>query len=458
MRIGLVGAMLALVGASCGQPVTGGGSGGDTASSTETEAVPRCDEVVEASAPAEWYRDEPVYVGNEMPVEQVRDWAQQYPGFEEVWIDRDHNGWIALAFSQQAEQRQLELTERFPDVGAAVVPVDWTMEELHQMQEQVVEAFADEEIGSGISVTQGVVTIDFGVLTDERYAAVVDRFGGQRVCVSGRDLADAPTPGPQPTAGEAWRLLADAQGEGESYRTGIATDETSYVALWEQIGLSQTRPPVDFDRDVVIWFGAVFGSSCPDLRLDDVVVDREQALVHADIVLVDPPTACTDDANPHAYVVALERQELPEGPFRIQLGAEDPPRGVPEERTYVDVDLSVAGAVADPSDLRTGQPSDVPPDAVSSGDVIETGFPRTYQMRVECGVEWLGVLNDVTWQARDPGSAQQLPAAWEPAVESDGTVLVEVTIETGSPPVATARLNGEELAYVPAEASIPACP
>ena len=37
------------------------------------------------------------------------------------------------------------------------------------------------------------------------------------------------------------------------------------------------------------------------------------------------PRACTDDANPRAFVVALARDRLPEGAFAVQLDAEDPP-------------------------------------------------------------------------------------------------------------------------------------
>ena len=100
------------------------------------------------------------------------------------------------------------------------------------------------------------------------------------------------------------------------------------------------------------------------------MVNRERALVHAEIVLVDSPMACTDDANPHAYLVAVERARLPSGPFAIQLGADDPPAGVPEERTLVDADLSRPGAVAGPGAVH-GDPSLPEPFVLEPGSIME---------------------------------------------------------------------------------------
>ena len=79
-----------------------------------------------------------------------------------------------------------------------------------------------------------------------------------------------------------------------------------------------------------MWFGAVYGSTCP-IRLDDVAVvtDHEPALVHAVTVVPGGTGACTADANPHAYVVAIERERLPAGPFAIQLGPPTRPPGRP---------------------------------------------------------------------------------------------------------------------------------
>jgi hypothetical protein len=209
-------------------------------------------------------------------------------------------------------------------------------------------------------------------------------------------------------------------------------------------------PEVDFETEVVIWFGAVYGSSCPDIRLDDVVVDG--TTVHAVIVLPNPPVACTDDANPHAYVVAVERTKLPEGPFVIQLGPEDPPAGVPEERTVVDVDLSQPGAVAGPDDI--GQDPGLPgPQYVESGDIIETGFARPYRLYIHCGIEWLGEFNDYNWRTDDP-----MPPEWTGAKLIDfETIEVEITLSTGNPPQIDATANGATVTYTPSDDPVPGC-
>jgi len=427
-------------------------SGGPDGSS-----IPRCEQVEPVSAPAAWYRDEPIYVGNDQPVEELRRWAEGQPGFEELWIDRDHLGWITLAFTSDADARQAELEETFPGVGAVVVEVDWTLRELEALQGRNGEALRSLEVSSAIFVQRGVVAIGFGVLTPERLATVEELFGDEPVCVEGLDPADAPAAGPQQPAGDGWRLLADEPGAGQPFRTGIAWDEASYERLWAESGVSAGRPPIDFQASVVIWFGAVYGSSCPDLRLDDVVVDPERAVVHAEIVLVDPPSACTGDANPRAYIVELERAQLPVGPFVIQLGPDDPPSGVPEERTIVEVDLSAPGAVARPDQVH---PDDrVPgPNVNVSGGVIEPGFEALYRMSVHCGVEWLGELNSVAWRTEVPdGAIDFLPPQWEPLVGSDQELELILLMQTDPEPTITATANGHTVIYRATAEEPPGC-
>ena len=429
----------------------GGTSGGEG-------SIPRCDGVPRISAPAESYRNSPIYVANEQPTEEIRAWAAGKPGFEELWIDRDHLGWITVAFSVDAEARQAELKELFPDVGVVAVGVDWTMAELETLQQRVsVEIGPLFPVSSWTSVTQGVLGIGVGVLKEERIAAIEERFAGEPICIEGADPADVPAEGPQPRQGEGWRLLASEQGAGHPYRTGIATSQASYERLWADIGLSGDPVPVDFESEVAIWFGAVFGSSCPNLRLDDVVVERERALVHAEIVLVDVPAGCTDDANPHAYLVALERSMLPSGPFAIQLGADDPPAGVPEERTLVDVDLSRPGAVAGPHDVRP-DPSLPEPFVLVSGAFIEPEVEYPYRLFVHCGIEWLGRFNDVAWRADVPvGVLDFIPPEWQTAVAASQTIELSIILRTDPEPVVMATASGHAVTYRPTTEEQPGC-
>lgn len=420
-------------------------------------SIPMCDEVPITTAPAEWYRDTPIYVGNEQPYQQLVAWARGRPGFEEWWLG-DHAGWVSLAFSEGAEERQAELEREFPGVGVVAVPVEWTMDELIDLQERVNEELRpDFTISSGIPVMQGVVSIGLGVMTDERLSVVEKLFAGERVCLEGFHPADAPLPGPQPQGGDGWRLLADEKQAGATYRTGIATDEESYEDLWAHVGLSADPPEVDFQAEVVIWFGAVYGGSCPDIRLDDVIVDerREPPMVYAEIVLVDPPVACTDDANPHAYVVALERDRLPAGPFGIQLDASDPAQGSPEERILIDVDLSEPGAVAGPDDIRY-DPSLPRPSFVESGGIVETGFPARYRLYVHCGAEWLGILNRVAWRTEAATGLDWVPAEW-PAPDATQHIEVWVLMYPGPEPFLEATANDHTVTYDATLVEPPGC-
>jgi hypothetical protein len=270
--------------------------------------------------------------------------------------------------------------------------------------------------------------------------------------VAGRDPGAEPSPSEQQAGGDGWRLLADELG-GATYRTGIAADEEGYGRLWDEIGLPLPRPAVDFETEVAIWFGAVFSSSCPDIRLDDVVVDAAERLVHAEIVHVDRAEACTADANPRTFVVAVERTTLPEGPFSIQLGRGDPPPGVPEERTVVAADLRRPGAPLPPELVGPDPDLVEPPEqVVDDGDLIEAGSPVGYRFHLHCGPEWLGPLNDVLWRS----ATTDTPASWRSALDDDESLVVELLLEV-DPPTLRATANGHTIVYEPTAEEHPGC-
>jgi hypothetical protein len=411
------------------------------------------------SAPADAYRDTPVYVGNEMPVEAVRDWAVRQPGYVDIWIDRDHNGWVTVAFSQDAADRQADLEREFPDVGVVAVAVEQARGDLDAIQRRVHDVLPpDVARGSAVLTMQGVVMIGAGVLTPERIALIESQFAGQPVCLEGMDPADVPPPGPQQPAGDGWRLLA-TEPTGQPYRTGIAWDAASLADLWAETGVTADVPVVDFQTEVVLWFGAVYGSSCPDLRLDDVVIDGRRRLIHAEIVLVDPPQSCTADANPRAYLVAVLRSRLPGPTFAIQLNAEGPPGGAPEERTLVEADLRVPRSVAEPGQVHEDPALMRPePQFVQSGDTIETEISILYLMSDHCGVEWLGTLNGLARRTAVPdGAIDWVPPAWQGVVAQNGSLILEIEMSPGPDPTVVASANGHAVIYRPVQEPAPGC-
>lgn len=441
---------LVLAAAGCGRapaPVVDGGGG---------QEVARCSEVPEVVPPDEHLRDEPIYVGNEQPVEELSAWASGREGFEQLWIDRDHLGWVVLAFSRDAEAVQAELARDFPDAGAVVVPVDWTMTELTALQDRVAEELGGAVASSiAVSVTKGVVSIGVGPMTEDRLDAVAERFAGERVCVEGVDPETLPSDGPQAEAGDGWRLLADERA-GQPYRTWIAADEDGYVQLWESVGLSDEAPAVDFGTEVVIWFGAVYSGSCPDLRFEGVEVDHDRALVYADITYLDEAEGgpCTADANPRAYVVAVDRDVLPPGRFAIQLGAADPPPGAPEERTVVDADLTQPGAGVSRDQLGPDPALAHPqPAVIEPGGTVEAGFPFLYRLYLHCGPEWLGPVNDVMWRSE----VTEVPPAWLTVMDRTSEELVAEALVETDPTTLTVTANDHDVVYHPTSEEPPGC-
>ncbi len=415
-----------------------------------------CADVEPVAVDAGAFRDSPVYVGNEQPMRKVLKWARKQPGYEDVWIDRDHFGWLVLAFSRDADLRQQELTKRFPDDGVVAVEVEHTTKRLRKLQNrltrqlpQIVDSFA-----VGVDVTANVTEVSVPYVSEEVVAELEERFPGEPFCLDGGDPADQPVAGPQPSEGEGWSLVGyeHMDARGKNYRTGVAADAKGYRRLWERTGLKGAPAEVDFEQDVVLWFAVGHGSACPNMRLDDIVVDQESPAVYPAIVDVDGNVACTDDlAGVYQFVVALDRERLPGGPFVVGLSAPDG-YGVGRDQTVVEIDLSEPGASANKGDIHPAVAAGKEPPA-RSGTFVEPYGAWDYLIDTTCGIGYLGVLNDIHWITDEA----DLPDAWGPSVEPDGGLLVSIAIVEAPDAHVDATLDGHTIRYLPAAVAPPPC-
>ena len=290
-----------------------------------------CEDIDTPYAPEDWYADTPIYVGNEMPVDEVREFAHTLEGFQEIWIDRAHHGWIGVGFHDaDVEAHQALLEAEFPGVGVVAVDMPYTKAELEEISQDLQEVLPEGMETAGIYEVQGYIEIWVGRLTPENIAAVSEVVGDAPVCLSGHDPATTPAEGPQPEGGDGWSYLGEADAMPDSEFPRILADRAALNAMWGRLGLAGDPPVVDFEEHVV--FSLVIGhsGSCPRTRLDDVIVDG--SLVYLVVPTITDEMGCTDDWVPRTYLVGMERDLLPAPPFQLtwtggvcERGSRSPP-------------------------------------------------------------------------------------------------------------------------------------
>jgi len=441
--------VLLLAVAACGQPPAGVEPEPSTIPSTSTPAVEVmfCEDIDVPYAPEDWYADTPIYVGSEMPIDEVREFARTLEGFRDVWIDSAHNNWIGVGFHDgDVEAQQARLAAEFPGVGVVAVEMPYTSEDLDEIFQDLRGRLPDGMEPAGIYEVQGYVEIWVGWLTPENITAVSEVVGGVPVCLSGQDPATTPAEGPQPAGGEGWAYLGEADTMLDSELPRILAEPVALASVWKELGLEGVAPVVDFDRQVV--FSLVIGhsGSCPDTRLDDVVVDGD--LVYAVIPTITDEMGCTADWVPRTYLVAVDRNRLPAPPF--QITAQEESFGA---RVAITTDLRVPGSAPAEGDVVPAEAGPVR-EPTPMPYIIEPGFPSP-PMIVDpaCGVDYLGEINNVHWN-RDEGTG--MPEEWDVAV-IDGLIDLELMMTTGPEPTLTASAGGVEVLYLPGPEAEPGC-
>ncbi len=350
-------------------------------------------------------------------VDAINQYGFRFPGqFGGLWLD-NARGVVTVAFTDDIDVHEAAIAELAPDDAVVeVVQVEHSYAELVAITDQINALAAELGIeGGGIRTPLNRVSLFLGYIDPDEVQAVSELFDPEMVCIEGTDEPPAPE-GPQPTEGDGWRLLAD-QTVGIPYYVSAATGQAGLDRMWSRFEFSGDVPVVDFENEFVVLFTAAVSGSCPQIRLDDVVTDAQ--LVYGVFSHPGVEGACTSDANPHSYVVAVERGAIEGDVVTISLEAEDACGGCEDDIRTVDL--------ADPTldaqlwgggrilVVRTGQGlSDFP--AVTS--VTVTGVGTAPEERLYDNVPELGDPLLLFWI--EPAVGSYTLEAWEASCAADG--------------------------------------
>ena len=263
----------------------------------------------------------------------------QYAG---AYVDNEGAGPFVLLFTAELERHRAALEALPGDHAFDVRGARWTEEELLALLESLVDEFRATQdvqlVSASLDTIGNVVSVDF-MTDDPSFGARLEAEHHGMVRVTTH-----PIPGPWANVevGAGWRLLAAGQVRGrEGYTVRAATSTEEWSDLWNALDTVNQRPEIALDTEIAVSFGHGIGSSCPEVRLDGVVIDREARLVFSETSDPLAPRACTADLAGAAYfVVALARESLPESPFTVRLGREricGAPDCAPAEEVEVDL-------------------------------------------------------------------------------------------------------------------------
>ncbi|MFV1969679.1 MAG: hypothetical protein ACC683_01615 [Acidimicrobiia bacterium] len=221
-------------------------------------------------------------------------------------------------------------------------------------------------------------------------------------------------------------VLVEGAEVGNIYTTALAADSAEFATMWEELGLIGEVPDVYFATQVVFYFGAVESSGCPLGAVVGLMYSAGEQKIYPDIPVVVPEgsTGCNEDANRHAVLVAVERDNLPRGALSLWISADDPPGCCQDGVTFI-----AAGELTAPATASY-------PPLGADGDLAIGETRISYGVSTHCGVEWLArSVNGQRWRAIDLESTgavgiDPVPPAWGMANDSLDLVLTLVDAET----------------------------
>lgn len=265
--------------------------------------------------------------------------AEQVETFGGLYIDQASGGDVVLLFTEGLERHAAAASDLAPDgVTVRVERVRFTEAELVELLENLdfggLAAEGHDMVGASLDTIDNIVELELKS-DDPSIEQRLEALHGGRL-----DVVVHPKPGPweNRAAGDGWRLIGAGIGRNDAYTVRAATDAAEWAAMWEAIGLEQEIPEADFADEVVVSFGHGIGSSCPELRLDDVAIADDVVFSVASDPLA--PRGCTADlVGAAVFVVALSRDSLPDAGFTLRLAERAVTGGGADFNEEIEVDL-----------------------------------------------------------------------------------------------------------------------
>ncbi|HUG47128.1 MAG TPA: hypothetical protein VMP67_01825, partial [Candidatus Limnocylindria bacterium] len=262
--------------------------------------------------------------------------AREHEQFGGLWVN-DAGFDVVMLFTADLDRHRQAVAALAPQMRVDIRPARFSEAELRALQRDLIEDLLAiqgmEFLSLGLDTINNVLHLE-AKSNDPTLAEHLEAQYGGRLTATIHPLPGAWA---NVGAGDGWRLLADGRTSGaEAYRVRAATDAGEWEQMWADLDPVNPAPAADLETEIVVSFGHGVGSSCPELRLDDVVIDQRAAIVHS--LVSDPlePRGCTADlAGAVYFVVALERAALPESPFTLQLAQRD--LGTDEDRLTIDL-------------------------------------------------------------------------------------------------------------------------
>lgn len=257
----------------------------------------------------------------------VQTYGDAHPDeFAGVYFDQENGGRLVARFTGNVDthQRALDSLLGSPD-RVVVLHAAFTSASLQGIADSVVANYKKLAAQGIALMTAGMDVINNNVAleakSDEpRAESILKAYGPPGTVVV--HLYPADKPWTQPTEGPGWRLLGVFDTD-LPYTVAIAVDGAQLATEWQRYGLPNDPPAWEPSREAVIILSDGIGSSCPELRLDGVVMDADARLVHGELSDPYSPRGCTADlAGGKTFVLAVARDQLPASPFTLRLHAE----------------------------------------------------------------------------------------------------------------------------------------